>query len=323
MPVRRRHDHGDRRRGRGCRREGRGTEAERRHLGQRNVTLLPHLHVDHDHGDVVGAAVLVGRLDQPLRRLPRVVDLAQDVCDLVGPDLIGQAVRAEEHAVAGAQRELPHVGLDLGGNAEGAGEDMALGVDGCLLLCHFAVAHPLLGQAVVVSDLRQLAPGEDVGPGVADVGQGQHVLAPGTAHQRHGGERCPHAAEVRVGLALLPDRGVGLHEGLAQPLDARCPLERLVERLHGDPRRHLTADVTTHAVRDRVEVGALERQVLVHRADPADVGGRARPQNGQRETSKTVEPIWSRSPLPNRAACLICSELTNVPLVEPRSSTQS
>ena len=222
----------------------------------------------------------------------------QDVGHLVDPDLVGQAVRAQEHAVAGAQLQLPHVGLDLGGHAEGAGEDVALGMDGRLLLGHLAVAHALLGQAVVVGDLGELAAGEDVGPGVTDVGQRQHVPALGPAHQRHGGERRPHAAEVGVGLALVPDRGVGLREGLAQPLDRRRPLEGLLERLDGDPRRHLAADVAAHAVGDRVEVRALERQVLVDGADPPDVGGRSRPQHRQRETSKTVEPIWSRSPLP-------------------------
>ena len=165
--------------------------------------------------------------------------------------------------------------------------------------------------------------GEDVGPGVAHVGQRQHVPALGAAHQRHGRERGPHATQVGVDLALVPDRGVGLREGLAQPVDRRRPLEGLVERLDGDPGRHLAADVAAHAVGHRVEVRPLERQVLVDGADPPDVGGRARPQHRQRETSKTVEPIWSRSPLPSRTACVICSELTNVPLVEPRSSTQS
>ena len=190
-------------------------------------------------------------------------------------------------------------------------------------LGHLAVAHPLLGQAVVVGDLGHLALGEDVGPGVADVGQRQHVPALGAAHQRHGGQRRAHAAEVGVGLALVPDGGVGLREGLAQPVDGRRPFEGLLERLDGDPGRHLAADVAAHAVGDGVEVRALERQILVDGADPPDVGGGPRPQHRQRETSKTVEPIWSRSPLPSRTACVICSELTNVPLVEPRSSTQS
>ena len=94
------------------------------------------------------------------------------------------------------------------------------------------------------------------------------------------------------------------------PTTVGLALEGLVERLDGDPRRHLAADVAPHAVGHRVEVRPLERHVLVDRADPPDVGRRAGPQHGQRETSNTVEPIWSMSPLPRRTALEIRSELT-------------
>ncbi len=267
--------------------------------------------------------MFVRRVDQLLRRLRGVIDLTEDVGDLVAPDLVGQAVRAEEHPVTGTQLQLPHVGFHLRGDAEGAGEDVPLGVDGRLLLGHFAVAHPLLGQAVVVGDLGHFAPGEDIGARVPDVGQGEHVPALRATHQCHGRQRRPHATEVAVRLALVPHRGVGLREGLAQPFDGRLPLESLVERLDRHPGRHLSAHVTTHAVGDRIEIRSLEGQILIHGADPPHMGGGPRPQHCQRETSKTVEPIWSRSPLPRRTAWVILSELTNVPFVEPRSSTQS
>ncbi len=74
----------------------------------------------------------------------------------------------------GAQLELPHVRVDLGGHAEGPGQDVPLGVDGRLRLGHLAVAHALLGQAVVVGDLGHLPVGEDVGPRIA-----RHWPAPG------------------------------------------------------------------------------------------------------------------------------------------------
>ena len=85
------------------------------------VALLAHLHVDDDHGDVVGAAVPVGRVDQALGRLGRVVDLTQNVGHLVAADLVREAVRAEEQAVAGAQLELPHVGVHLRRTRRGRG----------------------------------------------------------------------------------------------------------------------------------------------------------------------------------------------------------
>ena len=255
--------------------------------------------------------MLVGHVDQPLRRLFGVVDVAEDLGHLVDAHLVGQPVGAEEDPVPGAQIELPHVGLHLGGHAEGAGEDVALRVDGRLRLGHLAVAHPLLGQAVVVGDLDQLALGEDVGPRVADVGQGQHVA---------GRRRRPTSA-IAVSVVPMPRRSalawlschtaaLASEKASRSPSDRGCALEGLLERLDRDPRRHLAADVTAHAVGDRVEVRPLERHVLVDGADPPDVGRRAGAQHGHRETSKTVEPIWSRSPLPRRTACVICSELT-------------
>ncbi len=225
--------------------------------------------------------------------------------------------------VARVQLELPHVGVHLGGDPERPGQDVPLRVDRGLLLGHLALAHPLFGQAVIVGDLGQAAAGEHVGPRVPHVGQGQHVVPPGAAHQRGRGQRGSHAAQVGVGLALVPHGGVGLRDGLAQPRRGRHPLESLLERLDGHPRRHLATHVAAHPVGHRVEVGTFERQVLVDGANTPDVGRRAGPQDGHRETSNTVEPIWRRSPFPSRTALEICSRLTNVPLVEPRSSTHS
>ena len=89
----------------------------------------------------------------------------------------------------------------------------------------------------------------------------------------------------------LPDGGVGLGEGLAQAGGGRGALEGLLQRLDRDPRRHLTAHVAAHAVGHGIEVGPLERDVLVDRADAPDMGRRARTQHCHRETSNTVEPI--------------------------------
>ncbi len=241
----------------------------------------------------------------------------------MGIHLVGQPVGTEQDPVTRAEVELPHVRLDLGGHAEGPGEDVALGVDGRLGLGHLAMAHPLLGQAVVVGHLDHLPVGEHVGPGVAHVGQGQHVLAVSPSDQGDRSERGSHPPEILVGQALAPDSSVRLGEGLAQTGRAGGALEGLLEGLDRHPRRHLSPDMTTHAVGDGKEVRTLERDILVHGADAPDVRRRARTQHGHRATSKTVEPIWSRSPFPKRMAWEICSELTYVPLVEPRSSTQS
>ena len=198
-----------------------------------------------------------------------------------------------------------------------------LRVDGGLGLRDLAVAHPLLGQAVVGRHLNQAALRVHVRPGVTHVGQGQRVLALVAADQGHRRQRGAHAPKAGVGLALLPDCGVRLRKRPAQPVHGGLAFEGPVQRLDGHSRRDLAADMAPHAVRHRVEVRTLERQVLIDGTDPPDVGSRAGPQDGQRETSNTVEPTGSMSPFPRRTALAICSELTYVPLVEPRSSTQS
>jgi len=164
---------------------------------------------------------------------------------------------------------------------------------------------------------------EHVRPGVTHVGQGELLVSVSVPHERQRSEGRPHAAKVRVGLALVPHRSVRLGEGLPETTDRRCPLERLVERLDCDPRRHLATDVTAHAVGDGVEVRPDEGQILVDGADPADVCRRPGAQHGHFDTSNTVEPICRRSPLPSRTAWVIRSEFTKVPFVEPRSSIQS
>ena len=73
---------------------------------------------------------------------------------------------------------------------------------------------------------------------------------------------------------------------------------------------------------DGEEVVPGRRPVLVVVPDPTDIGGDTGTQDGHRRTSKTVAPICSRSPLARRDACEIRSELTKVPFVDPRSSTQ-
>ncbi len=187
---------------------------------------------------------------------------------------------------------------------------MALGVHGRLGLGHLAVAHAFLGQAVVGRHLEEPAVRVDVGARVTHVGQGQDVTSVVAADERHRRERGAHAPKVGVDLALVPDRLVGLGERLTQPRDRLGAFEGLVEGLDGNPRRHLSAHVAAHAVGHREEIGPFERHVLVDGADPPDVGRRAGPQHGHRETSKTVEPIWSMSPLPRRTAFEILSEFT-------------
>ena len=134
-------------------------------------------HVDHHHRDVVAPALGPGLADQVAGRLLGVGQLAQGGGDAVVAQLVGEAVAAEQEPVAPVGDELPRVDLDLGLHAQGPGDDRALGVDLGLLPGELALPDQLLDQAVVVGELEELAVLEEVGPGVAHVGQGQQVVA--------------------------------------------------------------------------------------------------------------------------------------------------
>src|SRR4051812_7196895 len=81
--------------------------------------------------------------------------------------------------------------------------------------------------------------------------------------------------------------------------------------------------MAAHTVGDR-EQGALivdEKGVLVVRAHPALVGSRRR-RELHRCASRTVSPIWIRSPLRSFTGSPMRLLFTSVPLVDPASSTQ-
>lgn len=145
----------------------------------------------------------------------------------------------------------------------------------------------------------------------------------GATDQRQRRQGGAHAPELGVVVALPPDRGVGPDEGLLEAPAGRLGHEGLAQRVHRHPCRHLAAHMATHPVGHGKEVRRFERKVLVGSPHPAHVGGCTRVQLDHRVTSNTVEPAWSTSPLPSRCAWVMRSELTYVPLVEPRSSTHS
>ena len=92
-----------------------------------------------------------------------------------------------------------------------------MGVDGRLAGCQFAGADHLLGQAVVGGELGDLAVMEAVGAGVPHVDQGQDVAGRLSLTRADGGERGPHAPQLGVVEAVLPDHRVGLGDRLGQP----------------------------------------------------------------------------------------------------------
>ncbi len=89
----------------------------------------------------------------------------------------GEAVGAEDDAVAGFDVERVQVDVDVGVDAERAGDDGALRVRLGLLGCEAAFADELLDEAVVVGRAVQRAVVEDVRARVADVADEQLASA--------------------------------------------------------------------------------------------------------------------------------------------------
>ena len=90
------------------------------------------------------------------------------------------------------------------------------------------------------------------------------------AHRHHGGA---HAPQRRVGLAGLVDLDVGLVDRLDQRIGVAVHVGA-PQRLDGHAGRDLAALVAAHAVGDREHRPVRQQQeaVLVHAADPTDVG---------------------------------------------------
>ena len=95
----------------------------------------------------------------------------QDVGDLGVADHAGDAVGAEQEPLDRRQRQQEEVGLGAVRAAQRAGDDVALGMGRGVVAGDLAGVDQLLHDPVVDADLLELAAGEPVDPGVAEVGQ--------------------------------------------------------------------------------------------------------------------------------------------------------
>ena len=131
------------------------------------VPVVDHV---HDHaGDVVPTAVVVGLADQVVGDVGRVGQAPHRRRDLVGVDLVEQAVGAQQEPVALVGEHRARVDEDLRVDAEGTGDDVALRVDRGLVVGDLAVPLELGHQVVVVAELDELVVAEQVDARVADV----------------------------------------------------------------------------------------------------------------------------------------------------------
>ena len=201
--------------------------------------------------------------------------VSQDLLDPALADLVGQAVAAQQHAVAEAKHHRHHVGVGGVVGVDRAQHDVAPRVDHRLGLGHPALVAHLLHPGVVAAQPGEPAVAEQVGARVADVRE-REPLAVG--EQR--GQCGRHAAERRVvphavaHLALALRDGAAEHAGRAQP-DARQGRggDDVSRGGRGDLARGVAADTVGNEHQGRPG----EAGVLVARAHESDVraaGGR-------------------------------------------------
>jgi hypothetical protein len=217
------------------------------------------------------AAAAQRQLDHAVGALARVAVGGQRLGQRLVADHTGQAVGAEQVAVAGPG--LPHRERRLDVlPGDGAQQQRALRVRLRLLLGDATLVDQGLDERVVLGDLRERAFAELVGARVADVDEPEPA-----AREQDRRERGAHAFEVGGVRDVPGDRGVALDGGLAQLGEQVVAGVVLVERgQRGDHqrRRDLTGGVAAHPVGERQQPGSGIDGVLVVLPDePAVAAG--------------------------------------------------
>ena len=188
-------------------------------------------------------------------------------------DEVGEAVAAEQEAVARLHRKLLRLHIHIALKAERAHDDVRH--RGCREPCLriAAKAKEEVREAVVRRDLRNPAAAQQVGAAVASVTDGN-----GIARELHAHNRRPHPLSRPDLERRLVDGPVGHQHRLLEQLgrltyarsrregNALQPLRALVEvgdRLDADLRGNLPGGMTAHAIGDDIEpVGRHHDEVV-------------------------------------------------------------
>ena len=125
---------------------------------------------DHD-GDVVAPTVAIGGSHQPIGGLLGVEDVGGEFADDRVEHLVDQTVGTQDEAVAGDDRHRPGVDPHDRLDAEGAGDDVAMGVRPRVRRRDLTRGDQLLHVGVVDAELGQTAPTHGIGPRITHVDQ--------------------------------------------------------------------------------------------------------------------------------------------------------
>ncbi len=239
------------------------------------VTGVQVEHVGDDDRDVVGATAAQRELDQLLHGLLRALVAGEGLLHRLMGDHAGQAVGADQIAVAGPDLADRQVGLDVVAAAEGAHQQRALRVGGGFFLGDPALVHEPLHPGVVLGDLGENAVTQQVRARVADVHETEPLAGP---QQR--GEGRPHAFELGVLLDHGAQLVVGALHGRAEGGEDVGAGHVVVERDQGGDHLgggDLARRLAAHAVGDGEQARTGVTGVLVALPDHALVrsGGEA------------------------------------------------
>ena len=231
--------------------------------------------VEDDDGDVVVAAGLVGHVDQRVGRLLGVGVAAQRLGDGVVRQHVGEAVGADQEAVAGLGGRPGRCRPSTSGvDAQRPGDDGPLRVVLGLLGGEAALPHQLLDEGVVLGDLGHGPVAHEVGAGVADVAEDR----PSPSCRAMAVRVVPMPRRAALSAALAKTAALAASTAC---VDAGWPAEvGGLEGLDGGGAGHLAGPVAAHPVGHGVQavVRVDEEAVLVLRPAPADVGAGARPR---------------------------------------------
>ena len=231
--------------------------------------------VGDDDRDVVGSAAAQCELDQVLDGLLGALVAGEGVLERLVGDDAGQAVGADQVAVAGADFTDGEVGLDVLAAAQRPHQQGALGVGGGFLFGDAALVDQTLHPGVVLGDLGEDAVAEQVRARVADVHEAEALAGP-----QQGGERGAHALQLRVLLDHGAQLVVGTLHGGAEGGEDVGARHVVVERDDGGDGLgggDLAGGGAAHAVGDREQTRTGVSGVLVALPDHAFVrsGGEA------------------------------------------------
>lgn len=123
----------------------------------------------HD-GDIIDAAGIERRLNEGLSREGGIVSMRKgDLQNAFVRQHVGESVGTEQQHIADADIDGKEIALDDRSKPDRPSQDVTVRMPGRLLRSEAALAHRVVNQGVVASQLRGVPRPDEIGPAVADI----------------------------------------------------------------------------------------------------------------------------------------------------------